>query len=99
MTQGAVQNEYRKGNLVLEWARHPLEISDGDYGDFAYELCRRFPAAYHVLCEDALDCFTIGDLNFDLQGHSMIEYEGRYYDVEAPQGVDHPELLPIFVRQ
>ena len=86
-------------DLVLEWGEHPLDINGGECGDFACELARRLPAAYHVFCEAALNLFTIDNLEFDLNGHNMIEYDGRYYDAEAPQGVEYPELLPIFVRQ
>lgn len=35
---------------------------------------------------------------FDDVGHYWIEFEGRHYDAEAPDGVERMEDLPIFRR-
>lgn len=32
-------------------------------------------------------------------GHFVAKINGRYYDVEAPQGVDHPNQLPYARRK
>ncbi len=31
-------------------------------------------------------------------GHTFLMFEDRFYDAEAPEGVDHPQDLPIFGR-
>lgn len=33
---------------------------------------------------------------FNGNDHCLVEYQGRYYDAECPEGVDSPELLPIY---
>ena len=32
-------------------------------------------------------------------GHCFIIFEDRYYDSEAPKGVDHPKNLPFYLRR
>jgi hypothetical protein len=31
--------------------------------------------------------------------HCFIVYKGRYYDSEAPEGVDHPKDLPLYQKK
>jgi hypothetical protein len=38
----------------------------------------------------------IGGHNIDGEGQSYIEYDGRCYDSECPQGTDHWTKLPTF---
>ncbi len=33
---------------------------------------------------------------FNDNDHCLVEFQGRFYDAECPEGVERPELLPIY---
>lgn len=40
-----------------------------------------------------------GEVLWDDQNwHSFLFYDGKYYDSECPEGVDHPKQLPFYGR-
>lgn len=58
----------------------------------------------HGLCADVAEAVLsripgAHDRESYFAHHVFIEYRGRYYDSEAPEGVDHPNQLPIFRRE
>lgn len=71
--------------LVAEYAKHPWDINNGQCDEFAEEIARRIPGA------------TAYALAFKW-GHTVIRYEGLFYDAEEPYGVPHWRQLPLCVR-
>jgi hypothetical protein len=71
------------------WWKLPsaYEINNGSCEEFVALICKFVPGAEDNATPD-----------FTLPGHYWIEYEGKCYDAECPQGVDHWEQLPIFVK-
>jgi hypothetical protein len=63
------------------------EINAGNCEDFMADVC--------ALVAGAEERTTGNDARI---GHYWIEVAGRHYDAECPDGVERPELLPIFVR-
>lgn len=59
-------------------------------------LCEQF-------AEDVLELVGNNDVSIEDNAsewfnHCWLEYKGRYYDAEAPTGVDEVADLPIFIR-
>ena len=55
------------------------------------------------LCAEVMDAIVkripeAEKCDSDFAAHFFVRYRGRYYDAEAPNGVDHPNQLPIFRR-
>lgn len=65
-------------------------INCGMCGDFADAVCDRVLGA-EPIWDDQLAEDGFG-------GHCVIEYCGRYYDSECPDGVDDWLAIPYFVR-
>ena len=80
----AIQAELR------EWPESPREINSGNCDSFAMAFVLRL-GGY----KDGLQDNATPDPS-DYAGHCWIEYEGRCYDAECPQGVDTWKELPIF---
>ena len=61
-----------------------LDLNDGLCSEVAGAIMRRIP--------EAEECVS------DFAAHYFVRYRGRYYDAECPDGVRHPNQLPIFRR-
>lgn len=68
----------------------PYDLNNGRCEDVAEEVNGAVPDAEALYTEDFFGEDT------DLPGHVWIQYKGRHYDVEAPDGVEDPRDLPIF---
>jgi hypothetical protein len=68
----------------------PIQINTGGCADIATILWERHRELNVVSDED------MGGREYT---HTFIEHQGRYYDAEAPDGVDDWHDLPIFARQ
>lgn len=64
----------------------PQYINTGFCFDFAYDVV------------DRLEAFGEVARVRSTPGHGFVEYQGRYYDSECPEGVVDHEQLPIFKR-
>lgn len=71
--------------LVSEWGKHPWDINNGLCAEFADAIELRIPGAQAV---DLPERWT----------HTVIKYDGFYYDAEEPYGVTHWRQLPLCVR-
>ncbi len=71
--------------VVKEFSEHPYDINDGRCDEFAEVVIERVPGA------------VFRDLGLEW-GHCVIEFDGRYYDAEEPEGVLHWRQLPLCVR-
>ncbi len=71
--------------VVKEFGEHPYDINDGRCDEFADAVIARVPGA------------TFRDLGLGW-GHCVIEFDGRSYDAEEPEGVLHWQQLPLCVR-
>lgn len=78
--------------LIPFFAAEAADINEGECDLFADEVVRRVAEARAVWDYD-LD--ATGRWNHD---HCFVEYKGKYYDSECPQGVDSWEDLPYFKR-
>jgi hypothetical protein len=107
ITQAILQLRIHYG----EYGVRPDVINTGQCMDFAYEIARLGFGSdvwgNEVLLENWSSEFQYianGNLaNYKLviqymECHCFIEYEGKYYDSECPQGCDYPDQLPCYVR-
>lgn len=81
-----------KNSLVNPPVNDASDINNGHCKPFARDIKRKIG-----------DNVQIHSWGFDTNGynsyaHSWIEYDGRHYDAECSQGVEHPSELPIFQR-
>jgi len=65
------------------------EINRGQCEDFMIDLMQRLP-------DGAIE--TTVPFDSGLPGHYWVEYQGKHYDSEAPEGVKDWKDLPIFRR-
>ena len=87
-------------SLVEEFSKEtgltPYQICDGQCEEFASFVQKRIPEAEMV----GPEIFPEGSEEFDfLWGHTFLQIGDKYYDAEAPQGVDHPIDLPLYKRR
>lgn len=81
------------------------DINDGYCADFATELWEGYGRSYLdiVSDEDFIECGMTHEGRDGPHGdnytHTFIHYDGKFYDSEAPYGVDDWRDLPIFKRQ
>lgn len=68
----------------------PRDINGGYCADVATIVWERFPLVEIVDDEE---------LGRDIYTHTFLRFEGRYYDIEALEGVVDWRDLPIFGRQ
>lgn len=80
-------------DLVTEYDKSPYDINNGECEDFALEIIRRMGGYSPDLTDGAPN-----DMECKLPGHYWIEYKGKYYDAECPQGVSKWQELPIFKK-
>ncbi len=85
-----ISQEIRK--LVKEWDMKPIDINKGLCDTFALEVIKRMGGYSSEITDQATDFDT------DLPGHFWLEYKGRCYDAECPQGVNNWLELPMFAR-
>lgn len=78
--------------LVKEYNKNPYDINNGGCEGFMGSIIGRMGGYSRDL--------TCGTPDFDSRwpGHYWIEYKGRYYDAECPNGVSDWRKLPIMVR-
>lgn len=89
-TRAQVADMIRK--LIGEFKQDPRSINSGDCDLFAQELVSRldYGEAEELLNDD--------DEDDSFPNHAWAVIDGRYYDAEAPDGVEHWWDLPIFKR-
>jgi hypothetical protein len=77
---------------ISEYGIDPYEINNGSCEEFADDVI------------DALESDGItgaemsGTPTFELPGHYWVDYNGKSYDAECPDGVDNWRKLPIFQK-
>lgn len=77
--------------LVEEYDEHPVDINSGNCEAFADDVALAVPGARAVW-----DWEADPDQEEYVWCHCFIEYEGRYYDAECPEGVKDWRQLPFF---
>ena len=75
----------------------PSLINCGNCDDFANEVAEQFTEAEAYWGIDIVEEFP-NNLKDDADGHCFIEYKGKYYDAEAPEGVNHVTQLPFYLQ-
>lgn len=72
----------------------PRDINDGRCGDFARDVVAQVPGAKVVWdCEITTEFERVPN-----SCHCVVEYRGRYYDSENPEGVDKLQDLQFYLR-
>jgi len=77
-------------------------INNGLCDDFADIICEQIEGAEALWGEAFSEEFW--DMPYEhwieevAMCHCFIVFEGRYYDAEAPNGVDHPRDLPLYIN-
>lgn len=68
--------------------------------EWKYEdgLCADLADVIHELHPET-KIYSDDELGAKEYTHTIIVFEGRYYDAEAPEGVDDWRQLPIYARQ
>lgn len=82
-------------STISEYNITPYEINNGRCEELVCDVIEKMGGWSEELYDDS-ECFF--DNWEELPGHIHIVYMGKYYDSEAPDGVDHPRNLPIFMR-
>lgn len=72
-------------------------INHGECENFADIICEMFPGASSYWGDQLMEDHEEDYYN-DYAYHCFIEYEGRYYDSESPEGVDNWRDLQSFLR-
>jgi len=70
----------------------PETINQGQCDNFAPDLQSLIPGS-RLFCSEQFE-----DEWPDVPGHCWVEFEGKWFDAEAPDGVDDWKDLPIFIR-
>jgi hypothetical protein len=73
--------------LIKEFNISPQQINNGECDQFAVEIGILFPES-DELCSEVVGIFE--------PRHIWIEYKGKHYDAETPNGVSDYKKLPIF---
>lgn len=78
--------------IVAKMGGDPRSINAGDCDTFALALIKEleFGDAEEILAEEEDEGY--------IPSHAWARIDGRYYDAEAPDGVDRWQDLPIFRR-
>lgn len=71
----------------------PYEINNGDCDRFADAVCSKVKGT-EVRITEFEDEFE----GYHWVGHFWVEYKGKHYDAECPDGVDNFLDLPIFQK-
>lgn len=72
----------------------PIEINSGCCADFATVVWERLGKP----SDEVLEFVDDESLGAGRYTHTFLRFKGRYYDAEAPEGVDDWQDLPIFQR-
>ena len=70
----------------------PRQINQGQCDNFASDL-QSLVSDSRLFCSEQFE-----DEWPDVPGHCWVEFEGKWFDAETPDGVDEWKDLPIFVR-
>ena len=84
--------------LRKKWAKNgwsSYAINTGRCADFALDLVDLIPQGKAIWGENIKHKFP---KHIDGGGHCFFVCQGRYYDSEAPQGVEKPHLLKYYKR-
>ena len=84
----AIHQEVRERVVVSA-----CDINEGGCVDFAQSVAERVPGAKVVYLEDVVE--EESDLNH-LPYHVWVEYKGKFYDAETPEGVTEWQDLSTF---
>ena len=98
--EGSVSKVIRQ--LVEVWYNlhflEATEINDGTCEDFARDVCGIIPGT-SVNWDDVYPEIEHKKFGISHGIHAFVYYEEKYYDAEAPDGVDNWWELPLFTRE
>lgn len=101
----AMKNAYKVGAFDLEGLNQAPEAINTGFCDFvANEAAEQIPGAIVRTMDYENTQYSdyqseLDDYNFrETNGHSWIEYKGKHYDAEAPNGVKDWRDLPLLKR-
>lgn len=77
--------------LYLQFLEEVEDINAGHCGVFGKDLCSILPGATRHWNYELDQCAPGGD-------HCFVRWQNRWYDAEAPEGVDDWRDLPFFQR-
>ena len=97
----AEPGQYDTDNITINNIRY--YINCGLCEEFAETICEQIEGA-EAWWGDGFDTEFWGiDVEYWVEDyaayHKFIVYKGRYYDSEAPDGVDHPKDLPSYQKK
>lgn len=84
--------------LVKDFDEHPWDINCGRGEEFAKELAELLGPDAEAICVEDLDQEYNPDVD-DGINHSIVVFDGFYYDAEEPFGVEDWRHLPLCARQ
>ena len=80
------------------YALNAEQINDGTCEDFARDVCGIIPGT-SVNWDDVYPEIEHKKFGISHGIHAFVYYEEKYYDAEAPDGVDNWWELPLFTRE
>jgi|TARA_Y100000034_G_scaffold113405_1_gene148393 hypothetical protein len=97
-------SDERVTNITIDNIRY--YINNGNCEQFAEIICEQIEGAEawwgDMIGEEDDDFWGLEDIENWVEDHAyahcFIVYKGRYYDSEAPEGVDHPKDLPLYQK-
>ncbi len=97
-------NRHENGldRVLLDEQNVRYHINDGSCEEFAETIADQVEGAVPLWGDSFDEEFWDMDIEYWVEDHAyahcFIVYEGRYYDAEAPNGVDHPKNLPLYIN-
>lgn len=95
LAPSAIIKRLRYIYLIAFGLSEPREINNGYCEEFAEDLAGLLPNAVTKWDDEMLD--VPPELGWG--SHKFVLWQNRYYDCEAPSGVNDWRHLPFFVRQ
>lgn len=92
---------YLRKKYVKNGCQSISDINSGYCEDFAEDIHKKFPKAEPMWGDQLPKNFwkmSRNWINWIAAYHCFIEYKGKYYDSESPNGVKHPIFLKCFQR-
>jgi len=92
-----------KGTRIKDWypenlcKKTPAQLNSGECHYIAWAINKVFPQFKIVDTDDYRKELRDAGIK-NASDHAFVEYKGKFYDVEAPNGVSHPAELPFYKR-
>jgi hypothetical protein len=101
----ALVKEFTSG--VNSHPSNAYDINNGLCDQFAFDIMKKIEGSEYFWGDELEDEFWGMEKAHGIKrwgeehgfGHCFIVFEGRYYDSEAPEGVDHPKDLPFYIKR